>query len=169
MDTIKNNQTLSGLIKGTEGKEKEKAVEDYVKLLSKIANRLYKDYKVLWQAPQTEDQKYYSHQLLFQSHIQDPDTREEHNQMFKLAFDNNLNIYEINVKFREATEKGDVLPLGEGIVITDTAIGNILSGNEFNFTISFMNKYLKDEKEAKEKEAEEKIKQKLKEKEDKNG
>lgn len=165
MVDIINNKSLEQLIKGTEGKEKEEAVKEFVKLLSDIASKLYANYKVLWQAPQTEDQKYYSHQLLFQSHISDPFTKEEHNKMFKLAFDNNLNIYETNIKFREELKKGNILPLGEKIVITDTAVGNILSGNEYNFTISFMDKDLYEEKEKKEKEAEEKIQQKLKEKE----
>lgn len=164
---VNNDKNLSQLIKGTEGEEREKAVDEFVSFLSTIAERLYSSYRVLWQAPQTEDQKYYSHQLLFQSHMNDPLTTEEHNQMFKLAFDNNLNIYETNIKFREELEKDNILPLGDSVVITDTAVGNILSGNEYNFTISFMDKDLYEEKEQKEKEAEEKIQQKLKEKEGK--
>lgn len=161
MEKVLNNNTLESLIKGSNNKEK--AVEEFVTNLSKVAYNLYSEYKVLWQAPQSEEQKYYSHQLLFQSHQNDPLTTKEHNKMFKLAFDNNLNIYEINVKFREEVEKGNVLPLGSNIKITDTAVGNILSGNEYNFTISFMDKTLFEEKEQKEKEAEEKIKQKLEE------
>lgn len=155
-----NERTLEELINGVSEDQKEKAIEKYVELLATVAHNLYSSYQVLRQDPQTKEQRLHGHSLFFQSHIADPITKDEHQEMFRLAFDNNLNIYELNKAFRAKAESGEVLPLGD-VVIADTALGNILDGSELPFTITFMLTEDFEEKERKMKEADEKINEKL--------
>ena len=160
MTEFENTRTLRELVDGVSKEQKEIAIDKFTDLLSSIAKSLYRQYQVLRQDPQSDDQRFFGHQLLFQSHVTDRLTRNEYQQMYKLAFDNNLNVYEINPVFREKVRKGKVLELGD-VVITDTALGNILDGQTFSFSISFMPIETYKEMKEKEKEAEEKINKKL--------
>lgn len=155
---MNNTKTLEQLVNGVTKEEKDKAIDEFTNLLSKVTKRLYKSYQVLRLDPQTKEQRLYPHRLIFQSHISDELTSEEHNKMFKLAFDNNLTVFEINPVFRNKVKDGKVLELGNAVV-TETSLGNILEGNTLSFSIEFMSKDNYEEKKQKEKEAEKRLKE----------
>lgn len=151
---MENNLTLEqSITKKTEEQIKEH-VESFSEKLCDMTRTLYKSYNLLRQDPIN---KLDGHMMVFQSRLGDPLTGDVHGELFKIAFDNNLDIFSINKKFREDVEAGKAIELGD-VVIIDTAISHILMSNELKFSISFMLREDYEEKKKLEEEEKENIK-----------
>lgn len=155
---MENKLTLEESITPLTEEEKELAIKEFSETLCKMAKKLYESYNVLRQDPVDETQKLDGHLMVFQSRLNDSLTGDLHDKLFKLAFDKRLNIFEVNKQFKKDVQSGKAIDLGK-VVITDTAISNILSSNELGFSISFMLQEDWEEKERIRKEEEEKLKE----------
>ncbi|QYC52055.1 hypothetical protein RP15_gp004 [Staphylococcus phage vB_Sau-RP15] len=150
-----NTKTLEELITPISTKEKENKVKEFSKTLCEMISKLYESYNVLRQDPIDETQRLDGSLMVFQSRLDDTLTGEEHQKLFKLAFDYNINIFEANKQFKKDVQNGNSIKLGD-VVVTDTALSNVLSSNELNVSITFM--LSKDYEEKKRIEEEEKEK-----------
>lgn len=151
-----NNLTLEESITPLSKEEKEDSIKEFSSLLCEMVNRLYKSYNVFRQDPMDETQRLDGSLMVFQSRLNDPLTGDLHDKMYKLAFSKRIDIFEANKQFRKDVELGKAIELGD-VAIIDTALSNILSGNEFQGSISFMLRKDFEEKERIRKEEEEKL------------
>jgi len=149
-----NNLTLEEAIRKKTDEEIDKAVSEFSSLLCDMTAVLYKTYNFLRQDPIKSTD---GHLMVFQSRLGDELTGEFHAKMFKLAVDNNLDIFRINKQFRKDVESGKAIELGR-VVITDTALSNILTSNELKFSLTFMREEDYEEKQRMEEKAKENIK-----------
>lgn len=154
--TVTNTLTLEESITPIKEEEKKEYIKEFSELACEMFKRLYENYNVFRQDPMDETQRLDGSLMVFQSRLNDPLTGDLHEKMFKLAFDKRINIFEANKQFKKDIVEGKSVELGE-VAITDTALSNILSGNEFKGSISFMLKKDFDEKERIRKEEEEKL------------
>lgn len=153
MEKELNVLTLEESISKKSEEEKEGKIKEFSLELCKMVRDLYKTYNFFRQDPIDESD---GHMMVFSSRLGDELTGEYHEKMFKIAFDNSLTIFETNKQFKKDLEEGKAFPLGD-VVITDTAHQNVLTGNEFNVSITFMLKETYEEKQRIEKEEEEKL------------
>lgn len=153
---VTNNLTLEESITPINKEEKEQDIKKFSSLVCEMINKLYKNYNVLRQDPIDDTQRLDGSLMVFQSRLNDPLTGDIHEEMFKLAFDRRINIFEANKQFKKDVAEGKAIELGN-VVIDDTALSNILSGNEFNVSITFMLQEDYDEKKRIEAEEEEKL------------
>ncbi|UXE02792.1 hypothetical protein Koombakaat1_00002 [Staphylococcus phage Koomba-kaat_1] len=150
-----NTKTLEELITPISTEEKEDKIKEFSKTLCEMISKLYESYNVLRQDPIDETQRLDGSLMVFQSRLDDILTGDAHQKLFKLAFDYNINIFEANKQFKKDVQNGKSIKLGD-VVVTDTALSNVLSSNELNVSITFM--LSKDYEEKKRIEAEEKEK-----------
>lgn len=153
---MENKLTLEESITPLTKEEKEDAIKEFSRILCEMTNKLYSTYNVLRQDPVDETQKLDGHLMVFQSRLGDSLTGDLHDKLFRLAFDKRLNIFEVNKQYKKDVQDNKAIALGN-VVVTDTAISNILSSNELGFSISFMLKEDWEEKERIRKEEEEKL------------
>lgn len=151
-----NTLTLEESITPLSKEEKENDMKEFSSLVCEMVNRLYKSYNLFRQDPVDDTQKLDGSLMVFQSRLNDPLTGDLHEKIFKLVFDKRINVFEANKQFREDVREGKAIKLGD-VAITDTAMSNVLSGNEFNISITFMLKKDYEEKQRIEQEEKEKL------------
>jgi hypothetical protein len=151
-----NTLTLEESITPLSKEEKENDMKEFSSLVCEMVNRLYKSYNLFRQDPVDDTQKLDGSLMVFQSRLNDPLTGDLHEKIFKLVFDKRINVFEANKQFREDVREGKAIELGD-VAIIDTAMSNVLSGNEFNISITFMLKKDYEEKQRIEQEEKEKL------------
>lgn len=121
---IENTNTLTDLITTV---PTDNAYETYTEKFSKLVSKLYKDYQYVLHKPFKDgDGDEYLIQMQIISH-EDP---EAYDELFKIAMDNNLNEFEISKRFADNVEAGNVVDLGDDVVIIKTdAAGRPLTGS----------------------------------------
>lgn len=151
-----NTLTLEESITPLSKEEKENDMKEFSSLVCEMVNRLYKSYNLFRQDPVDDTQKLDGSLMVFQSRLNDPLTGDLHEKIFKLVFDKRINVFEANKQFREDVREGKAIELGD-VAIVDTAMSNVLSGNEFNISITFMLRKDYEEKQRIEQEEKEKL------------
>ncbi|WRW34677.1 hypothetical protein CF5_0079 [Staphylococcus phage CF5] len=151
-----NTLTLEESITPLSKEEKENDMKEFSSLVCEMVNRLYKSYNLFRQDPVDDTQKLDGSLMVFQSRLNDPLTGDLHEKIFKLVFDKRINVFEANKQFREDVREGKAIELGD-VAIIDTAMSNVLSGNEFNISITFMLRKDYEEKQRIEQEEKEKL------------
>lgn len=144
MKSYKNNLTLSDLI------TKQPSDEDYnelIELLTKLAKVTYEDYKFLIAKSDDETKQPNFLQIVSNS----SEHPELHREIFVKAVTSSINMKELQKRFAQYIAEGNVLDLGEDVVIiTDdgtsqlptgvSPINSGLEGGEIVFIISFIKK-----------------------------
>lgn len=148
-----NTLTLEESITPKSEEVRAEKVKEFSQELCNMVRDLYTTYNFFRQDPVDEKD---GHMMVFSSRLGDEITGAYHERMFKLAFDNSLTIFETNKQFKKDVEEGKAIELGD-VVIIETAHQNVLTGNEFNLSITFMLKEVYEEKKRIEKEEEEKL------------
>lgn len=151
-----NTLTLEESITPLSKEEKENDMKEFSSLVCEMVNRLYKSYNLFRQDPVDDTQKLDGSLMVFQSRLNDPLTGDLHEKIFKLVFDKRINVFEANKQFREDVREGKAIKLGD-VAIVDTAMSDVLSGNEFKISITFMLKKDYEEKQRIEQEEKEKL------------
>lgn len=146
MGEVHNNNTLGELLslKPTE--------KDYKNFIRKVSNRvqeLYGDYQFFLYEPNKKDLvSGYLVQFQILGH------EKIYNELFVYAMDKGLDMDKVDEYFLDEVKSGNVIPIGEGIIIdkTGTGISPIKSGDDVRIIISFVTEEYKqrqDEAEAK--------------------
>lgn len=143
MKILKNKKTISGLLEKTATKEDYNL---YVKEIGKAVKGLYADYKFQLLKPNSGDLMS-GYAVAFQIFKEeDPKMFEG---LFKLAIDKGFTDKEINKAFREAVAAGDIIDLGEVILMEEeTGLSSILRGDDLQIFIGFETPEYKEEREA---------------------
>lgn len=139
-----NKLTLSQLLTK---EPKEENYEEVISLLTELARKTYKDYKFL--IAKSTDEKHEANFLQIVSNW--AESPKLHKLIFSKSIDYGIDMQVLQRKFAEKVEKGEVLDLGdEVVVITDDGTGQLptgvspinsgLEGGEIAFIISFIKK-----------------------------
>jgi hypothetical protein len=136
----------------TEFLEQEPTEENYQEvnnLLSKLCNKLYKDFKYLINvSPKGQEADHYNLLQLVSPYHEDP---ELHRELFAKVVTYKLDYETMRDKFIESVKAGDVVELGDNVVVLDddgygdppTGVTPIISGiegSEIAFNIGFVHK-----------------------------
>lgn len=143
--TIINNHTLGELL-ALEPEDKDYA--EFIKLTGERVRDLYDRYQFMLYEPEKSDLVsgfLVQFQILGHEDIYD--------KLFTLAMDRGLDMDEVDDHFYEELMKGEIIPIGEGIVIEreGTGISPIKTGDDVRVIISFLTdeyKALQEEAEA---------------------
>lgn len=145
----KNKHTLGELL-SLEPTEKE--YKDYVSMVGEQVAKQYKDYQFFMYEPDKND---LVSGYLLQFQILGHEAVYE--ELFTYAMDAGLDMDKIDEYFYEALIAGEVIPIGEGIILEKegTGISPIKSGDDVRVIISFVTEEYRERQEAKEDEADE--------------
>lgn len=147
-----NKHTLGELL-ALEPTEKE--YRKYVKMVGEQIQKQYVDYQFFMYEPDKSD-LVSGFMLQFQIMGHEP----EYDKLFKYAMDTGLEMDKIDAYFFESLLAGEIIPIGEGIIVEEegTGISPIKSGDDVRVIISFVTeeyKELQEEQEALEEKADE--------------
>lgn len=163
IELLQNEKSLEELL-NNDGTEAD--YDKYLDVIVDITRSLYKNYKFLRQVPSEDD--YHSGNYLVFKFFQG-EFPEEYDFLFRLAVDKGLEDKEINKRFVERLEKGEIIPLGDvEIYPSGTGISSLLQANDVSISITFETKErvklrdLEREEKAKEVEEDKKLKEETK-------
>ena len=127
-----NKHTLGELL-AQEATDEE--YEKYVEMVGSIIQQQYSDYQFFMYEPDKSD-LVSGFMLQFQIMGHEPD----YDMLFKYAMDTGLEMDKIDCFFFEELEKGNIIPIGEGIILEreGTGISPIKSGDDVRVIISFV-------------------------------
>lgn len=148
MGDILNKNTLGELLAL---EPEDKHYEEYVGMVGKRVKELFEDYQFFLYEPDKAD-LVSGYLMQFQILGHEP----IYNELFVYAMDSGLEMDKIDEFFLEALKEGDILPIGEGIILDEegTGISPIKSGDDVRVIISFVTDEYKARQEEAEKEAE---------------
>lgn len=141
MGKIVNNNSLGELLALEPTEDNYK---DYVEAVGDRVKELYLEYQFSMYEPDKSD-LLSGYLLQFQILGQEP----IYNELFKQAMDEGLDMHEIDDYFYEALTSGDIIPIGEGIIIErdGTGISPIKSGDDVRIIISFVTEEYQERRE----------------------
>ncbi|AHN66529.1 hypothetical protein Bcp1_052 [Bacillus phage Bcp1] len=146
---IKNHMSLSDLVTN---KPNDNHYDVVVNLLTSLARKTYQDYK-FFIAKSDDETKDYNFLQVVSKYEDDPYT---HKLIFSKGVEHGLDSAELSKRFAESAKAGDVLRLGEDVVILTedgtgqsptgvSPISNGLEGSEIAFIFGFIQKKNYDE------------------------
>lgn len=144
-----NKHTLGELLTLKPTKEE---YDKYVKMVGRQVRKQYKDYQFFMYEPDKSD-LISGYLIQFQILGHEP----AYEQLFTYAMDTGLDMDKIDEYFYEALIKGEIIPIGDGIILEreGTGISPIKSGDDVRVIISFITEEYKKRQDKAEKEKEE--------------